>query len=239
MRRSLLFLTCALVLTITASHCTAGLISFTLGATPNLPPTDANLIIDGGGFQGTLVTGTATLDLPDHSTSSGTAQIVALDLTLTNGLSFDLPSLGAGVTATTAPGDVSFSLVTPGAAAPITPAIGGGNFDQLGNQLVADGDLTISNSSTVDLSTLSISLTDFTFSGVGEGAPLGFGPNDLILAAVFVIDEELEVDGTTIPLIAGVQFSGIGTKPVKTVPEPGSAMILIGMGTVLLTRRRR
>ena len=109
----------------------------------------------------------------------------------------------------------------------------------MGNQLVADGDLTISNSSTVDLSTLSISLTDFTLSGVGEGPPLGFGPNDLILGAVFVIDEELEVDGTTIPLIAGVQFSGIGTKPVKTVPEPGSAMILIGMGTVLLTRRRR
>ena len=240
MRRSLLFLTCALVLTIAPSHCTAGLISFTLGTTPGLPVSNANIIIDGGGFQVTPVTGTLTLDLPDHSTSSGTAQIIALDLTLTDGLSFELPSLGADVTATTAPGDVSISLVTPGAAGIITPVDGGGNFDQLDNQLAADGDLTISNSSTFDFGTLGISLTIFDQSGIGEAAPLGLGgPNDLISGGVIVIDEDLVVDGTPVSFIAGIQFSGIGTKPVKAVPEPGSTMILIGMGTVLLARRRR
>ena len=239
MRRSLLFLTCALVLTIAPSHCTAGLVSFTLGTTPGLPQSDANLILDGGGFQATPVTGTATLDLPDHSTSSGTAQIIALDLTLTDGLSFELPSLGADVTATTAPGDVSFSLVTPGAAGTITPADGGGTFSQLDNQLAADGDLTISNSSTFDFDTLNISLTIFDQSGIGEAAPFGLGgPNGLIFGGVIIISEDLVVDGTPVSLRAGIQFSGIGTKPEK-IPEPGSTMILIGTGMVWLTRRRR
>ena len=36
--------------------------------------------------------------------------------------------------------------------------------------------------------------------------------------------------------VAVGQFSGLGT---KAIPEPGSTMILIGMGTVLLIRRRR
>ena len=236
MRRSLLFLTCALVLTTAASHCTAGIISFTLGTFPNLPPAEVNVNIDNAGFQTVPATGTATLDLPGHSTTSGTAQITALDFTLTNGLSFSLTSLG-GETASTAPGDVSFSLVTPGAAATLTPAIGGGNFDQLGNQLEADGDLTISNSSTFDLGTLTFPPTsDFNLSGVGSATPFGFGPNDLILAGTFLIEQDLDVDGTIIPLVVVGEFVGVGTKPV---PEPGSTMILIGIGTVLLTRRRR
>ena len=61
----------------------------------------------------------------------------------------------------------------------------------------------------------------------------------MISGGVIVIDEDLVVDGTPVSFIAGIQFSGIGTKPVKAVPEPGSTMILIGMGTVLLARRRR
>ena len=56
----------------------------------------------------------------------------------------------------------------------------------------------------------------------------------MILAGTFLIEQDLDVDGTIIPLVVVGEFVGVGTKPV---PEPGSTMILIGMGTVLLTRR--
>ena len=241
MRRSLLFLTCALVLAIAPSHCTAGLISFTVDSFPdmpfflgNIPPSFVQISIDGQVFQSSPVTGTATLDLPGHLTTPGTAQITSLDLTLTNGLSFTLPSLG-GETASTAPGDVSFSLIAPGAPATFTPVGGGVNFDQLGNQFAADGDLTFGSLPTLDLDTLTFpSTSDFPLTGIQGG--LGSSGNEFLFLGVFLAEQELEVDGETISFVAVGQFVGIGT---KAIPEPGSTMILIGLGTVLLARRRR
>ena len=240
MRRSLLFLS-ALVLTVAASPCTAGIISFEVDSFPdmpffpgNIPASFVQINIDGQGFQSTPVTGTATLDLPGHLTTPGTAQITSLDLTLTNGLSFTLPSLG-GETASTAPGGLSFSLIAPGAPAIFTLGEGGGTFDQLGNQFAADGDLTFSNFPTFDLDTVTFPPTsNFPLTGIGGG--LGSSGNEFLILGVFGVEQELEVDGTTISFSAVGQFVGIGT---KAVPEPGSTMILIGMGTLLLTRRRR
>ena len=249
MRRSLLFLTCVMALTVAASHSNASIVQFTLGTLAN-PPSFISINLDNGGFQQSPITGTATLDLSEHSTSSGTAQITALSLTLTNGLSFpaSVSSNGTSTSGSTAAGDLSFSLVTPGAAGTlIPPAQGpGGNFDQLGNQLAADGDLILNlpaGATTFDLSNLSINLVDFILSGVAPAAAFDptAGPNDLLLGGVFGIEEELEVNGEIIPFVAIGQFSGIGTKPEKPVstPEPGSTMVLIGIGTVWLTRRRR
>ena len=210
MRRSLLFLTCVMALTVAASHSTASIVEFTLGTLAN-PPSFISINLDNGGFQQSPITGTATLDLSEHSTSSGTAQITALSLTLTNGLSFpaSVSSNGTSTSGSTAAGDLSFSLVTPGAAGTlIPPAQGpGGNFDQLGNQFAADGDLILNlpdGATTLDLSTLSINnLVDFNTSGVAPAADFdpNAGPNDLLLAGVFLIEEELEVNERSFPLL--------------------------------------
>jgi len=234
-----------MVLTVAASHSTASIVEFTLGNSPSF----ININLDNGGFQESSITGTATLDLSEHSTISGTAQITALSLTLTDGLSFPATpsSNGTSTSGSTAAGDVSFSLVTPGAASTLIPQGSSGLFSQSGNQFAADGDLILNlpaGATTLDLSTLSINLVDFNTSGVAPATDSdpSAGPNDLILGGgAFLIEEELEVNGEIIPFVAVGQFFGTGTKPAKPVPtpEPGSTMVLIGIGTVWLTRRRR
>jgi len=233
MRHSLFFLICVLVVAVAPSRCDADTIPLILDPGFSF----VTLSIDGEAFQQSPATGTATVDLSAHSATSGTGQVTTLDLTLTNGLSFPgtIPILG-GATASTTGGDVSFSLVAPGAAGTIVPApagISGGNFSQLANEIAADGDVIFSSIlgfTIFDLDTLTISPTDFNGIGVDQsGDTFTVGGN-------FLINQELDVDGTIVTLDAVGQFFGSG---IKTVPEPGSTMILIGMGTVLLTRRQR
>ena len=219
MRRSLLFLTCALVLTISASQCTAGIVSLTLD--PNF--SFVTLSIDGEAFQQSPATGTATVDLSAHSATSGTGQVTTLDLTLTNGLSFPgtIPILG-GATASTTGGDVSFSLVAPGAAGTIVPSavvVSGGNFSQLANEIAADGDVIFSSIlgfTIFDLDTLTISPTDFNGLGVEQSG------DTFLVGGNFQIAQELDVAGTIVTLDATGQFFGSGIKPclLYTSPSP-------------------
>ena len=223
MRRYLAFSICVMVLTIVASHCAAGVIPLTVDSNTSF----LSISIDGQPFQQSPVSGTANLDLSGHSATSGTAQITTLDLTATNGLSFPItiPLFGS-VTASTAGGDVSFSLVAPGAAGAIVPGAGGtgGSFVQTANQIALDGDVTIGNllgSTTFDLDTVNLPPTDFNNLSVVQSG------NTFTIGGGFVIAQELDAAGAIIALDVDGQFFASGTKPV---PDPGSAVILIGMG---------
>ena len=144
------------------------------------------------------------------------------------GFSFPLAIFG-GVVATTVPGDVSVSLVSPGPAGTIT----GGTFDQLANQLALDGDVNIANlllNADFDLENVVVNSVDFTNIGISQSG------NVFTISGNFAIAQEVDALGTIIALDGEGQFEASGIKPV---PEPGSTMVLIGIGTVLLTRRRR
>jgi len=235
MRRYLLFSICVMVLAIASSHCAAGIIPLTVDSNNSV----VAISIDGGPFQSSPVTGTASIDLSAHSPFSGTAQLTTLDLTVTNGLSFPVtvPLFGGSATASTVGGDVSLSLVAPGTAGTLFPVPPfsplGGSFAQLANQTALDGDLTFGNlegSAIFDFDTLAISPIDFDAPTVAQSG------NTFTTADSFVFAQEFDAAGTLFSLDVVVRFSASGT---KVVPEPGSTMILIGMGTVWLTRRRR
>jgi len=221
-----LILTCALALSVSvAPHCAAGIIPLTIDSTNSF----LNLSIDGQTPQPSSASGTATLDLPDHSATSGNAQLTSLDLTLDQGFSF--PLFGGFATGTTQAGDLSVSLVTPGAAGTIV----GGTFDQLANQLSLDGDVSVASllapTMVLPLSTVAVSPVDFDNISISQVG------NVITITGTFEIAEELDPGlGATIPLVGTGQFVASGIKPV---PEPGSAMVLIGMASVLLARRRR
>lgn len=124
------------------------------------------------------------------------AQITDLNLVADDGLSFSF--FFGVVRASTAPGDVTLSLVTPGPASTIS----GNSFNQLGNLLALGGDLFVidpaglaGGSQTVDLSTITISPTDFNSISVTQSG------NDITISGSFSNSQTsafglLELDAT-------------------------------------------
>ena len=79
-----------------------------------------------GSSSSSQLSGTTTIDIQSTNPPSGVVQITDLNVVVDDGLSFSLPLfLGA----TTVPGGITLSLVTPGPAG----SISGNSFDQLSN----------------------------------------------------------------------------------------------------------
>lgn len=230
-----LFVLIGLALTVSVTpYCSADLIPLTVDTTNSF----LNLSIAGQPAQQSQASGTATIDLPDHSATSGTAQLTTLDLTLDDpftftGISIPLGFITIPVTASTAGGDLSVSLIAPGAAGTIS----GGTFDQLANQVGFTGNVTATAPliapMTVDLSTVAAPPADFTNISITQTG------NVITVLGTFDISAAPAVAGTTIPVEGSGQFVASGTIGIKPVPEPGSTIILIGMASVFLARRRR
>jgi len=224
-----LTLICALALVVAAvSHCDADIAALTVD------PTNSNLDLSIAGIaDSSPVSGTSIIDI-QNCDLTGTAQFTALDFTLDAPLSFPI---GLGVSGATQGGDLTVSLVTPGAAG----TIAGGTFSQLGNQLALGGIVSITDilgiaggNQTIDLSTLGLVPADF------NNISVSLSGNVVTASGSFNISQDVDLDGQpgglTIPLVASGQFIASG---IKTVPEPGSTMVLIGIASTLLILRRR
>lgn len=127
-----------------------------------IDPSQSSVDLTVAGSQGSSqLSGDVTLDLQSTDPPSGTAQITDLNLVADDGFSF---SFFVFVSASTSPGDVTLSMVTPGAPGTISA----GSFDQLANVLEFGGDLIVSDpfglaggNDIVDLSTIELSPFDF------------------------------------------------------------------------------
>ncbi len=165
-----------------------------------------------GSTSSSQLSGTATLDIQSTSPPSGNAQITDLDLVLDNGLSYSF-FLGA-FSATSSPGDVTLSLVTPGAPGTIS----GNSFDQLGNLLAFSGDLDVSDffgvaggSQTVDLSTIDLSLFDFDSVSVTQSG------NAITVSQSLTFTESLDLGATSLPVVVQGTYVASGVVPVTVL----------------------
>lgn len=161
-----------------------------------------------GNSSSSILSGTATLDLQNSGPPSGNAQLTQLDITADEGLNYSFV-LGL-VSASTTPGDVTISLVTPGAPG----TLAGSSFDQLANMATINGSIAVSDplglaggSQTVDLSTIAISPFDINAITVTQSG------NNITVSSSFSVTEtttlgELEVD---------VTYVATGVVPVVTV----------------------
>ncbi len=116
-----------------------------------------------GSTSSSQLSGTATIDLQNLDPPAGSAQITQLAIVFDESLNFSF-ALGV-VSVSSTPGDVSFSMVTPGAPG----TIAGTTFDQLANVIEMEGDFVVSDprgfvggSQTIDLSTIPLSPLDVT-----------------------------------------------------------------------------
>ncbi len=178
--------------------------------------------------QTSATSGTVLLATTPVSSPFSTAQIQDFDLVLDDGLNFVI--LGGLVTLTSAGGELSIEMVTPGSAGTVT----GGQFDQLGNTVAATGTLALSDpfnlaggSGPFELGSLGSQMVDFndiTISSVGE---------------IVTIDAQY-VFGDTISGIDVTVSGRIVASGSVAVPEP-STMLIVGacLLTGLARRRRR
>ena len=123
---------------------------------------------------------------------------------------------------------MSVSLTTPGSPGVITAGL----FDQLANQLAFGGDINVVSllgNAVFPLSDVVIAPTDFNNISIVQTG------NVVTVSGTFGFAQELDAAGTVIALDGEGQFVATGTKPV---PEPGSSLMLVGLASLLLIRRR-
>ncbi len=193
---------------------------------------DVDLSINNSMFENSSLSGSGVLDVTSCVDPFGVAQITDLNLTLDDGMSFNL--LGILVTATTQPSDVSISMITPGAGGTVS----GGTFDQLGNVMELVGSVQIDDpfdllvgSQTIDLATLGPSTVDFTDIQIAR-----VGDTKTISGTFSIVDEFDAGGGLFIPIEANGRFSASGE--VAAVPESGT-MIWLGALAVLAGAQSR
>lgn len=172
--------------------------------------TQSSITIDiqGSPPSSSTLSGTATVDLQNLGPPSGNAQITQLELTADQSLDFSFV-LGV-VTASTTPGDVVISLVTPGAPSLLT----GSSFDQLNNVFAIDGDLVVSDpfgllggNQTIDLSMLVTSPLDINSVNVTQSG------NVITVSNNFTIVEMVDLGAGLITLEVDVAYVATGTAP--------------------------
>ena len=158
------------------------------------------------------LSGNVTFDIESSDPPSGSAQITDLTLVLDESIS---ASVAFGlVTASTSPGDVSISLVTPGAAGTIS----GTSFAQLGNLISLVGDLDVSDplglaggNQTVDLSTIEFSPFDLDSVEVTQSGDI------ITISSTFTFAETLDFGaGPTQVEVAG-NFVASGAVPASVL----------------------
>ena len=164
-----------------------------------------------GSESSSQLSGVATIDLQFSDPPSGNAQITDLSLAFDESLSASF-LLGL-VTASTSPGDVTISLVTPGDPGTIADA----SFDQLANLLTLDGNLNVSDpfgfaggNQTVDLSTLEVTPIDFNSISVTQS------DNVITVSSSFRLAETLDFGAGPVMIEVDGSFvaSGILAAPV-------------------------
>ena len=157
-----------------------------------------------------------------------TAQIIGLDALLDDEIDLDL--LGGAVSIGAAPASINVQLASPGPAG----AVVGGSFDQIGNELLASGLISVNDpfnlaggSTTVDLSTLGNQTADFNDVLISESGDivtvdLSYSITGLVGGVEVVIDGRIVASGDAI-----------------SVPEPSSVAILFGIACISIQRRGR
>ena len=161
----------------------------------------ASISIAGNSISSSL-SGDAVFEVQSFDPPSGNARITDLNLVVDQGLSF---SFAFGfVSASSSPGDITFSMVTPGAAGTVTD----NTFDQLANSIAATGNLVVSDplgfaggNQTFDLAELELGPVDFNSINVSqvddvttisiaatimEPVDFGVGTMDLVVDMTFV-----------------------------------------------------
>ena len=158
------------------------------------------------------LSGNASLELQSFSSQPDSAQISDLNLVLDEALGFNL--FGGFATAFTSPGDVTISMVNPGAASEVT----GSTFNQLANSLMLDGDLEIIDAfgfaggdQTFDLSGVPISPVDFNNVNITR---LG---NLITVSSSVTIDDTVNFGVSDLPLVIEMNFVASGVAPELTL----------------------
>ena len=164
----------------------------------------------GGSQDNSQLSGTITLDVQSSNPPSGNAQITSLDLVLEESLSF---SLFLGVSGSTSAGEVTFSLVTPGAPGMLLD----NRFDQLGNLFEFSGELNVSDpfgiaggSQTVDLATIDLGPTDLNSISVTQTG------NVITVSGGFTASETLEAGGG-VPVVINATYVATGVVPAPVL----------------------
>jgi len=165
----------------------------------------------GGSSSSSQLSGSVTIDVQSSTPPSGNAQITDLDLVLNDALSFNFNLF---VTGSTSPGDVTLSLVTPGAPGTIS----GNSFDQLDNLLEFSGDLSVSDplgvaggSQTVDLTTIDLSLFDFAPVNVTQSG------NVITVSQSLTFTESLDLGLTSLSVVVQGTYVATGIVPVSVL----------------------
>ena len=154
------------------------------------------------------LSGTVTLDLEFTDPPSGNAQITDVNLVLDDSLS---ASFAFGfVRASTSPGDVTLSMVTPGAPG----TIAGTSFDQLANLVALEGDLEVRDltgfaggNQTVDLSTLEFPPFDFNAVEVTQSGDV------VTISSSFTFSDTADLGGMDVPIVVDVTLVASGVVP--------------------------
>ena len=162
----------------------------------------------GGSPSRSTLSGNMTLDIQSTSPPSGNVQITELDFVVDESLNFSF-LLGA-FTASTSPGDITISLVTPGAPG----VVSANGFDQLENVFALGGDLNtfqlFVGNDTIDLSTQDIGPTDLSSVIVTQSGDV------ITVSASFTASETLDLAGG-VPLVIRGTYVATGVVPVAEV----------------------
>ena len=157
-----------------------------------------------GSLDNSSLSGSITLDIQSSGPPSGNAQITAVNLVLDDSITL-FPIFGTS--ASTAPGDVVISLLTPGAPGTIS----GGSFDQLGNLLGLSGEFSVSilfgGNQTIDLSTITLSPEDFNSLSVTQSG------NVITVNSSLAINDVVNVAGLALPFVVDATFVASGVVP--------------------------
>jgi len=177
-----------------------------------LDPAQSSVSVSIGGSPSTSqISGDLTLDLQSSGPPAGDVQITDLNIVVDESLSF---TLFLFVGATTSPGDVTLSMVNPGAPG----TIAGGSFTQLDNQFMFGGDLDISDpfglaggNQTVDLSTIDLNLFDFDAVSIAQSGDV------VTVSNTVSFNETLDLGVVTIPIIVQATYVASGVVPASVL----------------------
>lgn len=185
-----------------ASFAEAQVITLTIDSTQS----SADVFLAGSSSSSTL-SGTITLDLEVSDPPSGSVQVTDLDLVLDDALNFNILIF---VGASTSPGGVNISMVTPGAPGTIAD----GSFDQLSSLLMFEGGIDVQDpfglaggNQTVDLSTIELDPFDFNAINVTRSGDV------ITISNSATISETLDLGGTGIPIEVDVTYVATGVAP--------------------------